>query len=243
MDPDALLYIAKIERADNAALESGVKEAINNFVVACKDTKIWDKITFISIMAGARSLTGAITCLKGPSNRLNNYNFTLSDYSRKNGFTGDGTSKYFDSGIYYASSEALNDYHVAVNLTSLDTIGTVSPVWGHGGSIYDSAGTHNTRVRSRNTGDINVGSWATGVSILSRDNSSNFNWRNNKTTTNYTQASVTTNGASAWRILRSASTFSTNVINYFSGGKAITELPTYDNIISTLLRDIGRAVN
>lgn len=130
MDPDALLYIAKVERADNAALESGVKEAINNFVVACKDTKIWEKLGLVNIMAGARSLTGAITTLKGPISTLANANFTLSDYSRKDGFTGNGT-KYFTTNTYWWNAEPLDDYHIAANAPYVDQTSTpVQPLWG-----------------------------------------------------------------------------------------------------------------
>jgi hypothetical protein len=243
MDPDALLYIAKVERADKAALESGVKEAINNFVTNCKSTGLWDRLSLIAIMAGARSLTGALTVLKGPVSTLVNTNFTLSDYSRKNGFTGDGTTKTMTTGTYYFSAEATNDYHLAVNITTLDTTSN-SPVWGAGGTIWDQAQTHNRGVRSRvSSGDLAVPYFNTGPSILSRDNSSTFNWRNSKITSVMTQTSVSSDGPESIRLWRSASVFSTNVMNYFSSGKSISQLGTYEDLINTLLTDIGRAVN
>jgi hypothetical protein len=241
VDPDALTYIRKVERSDNASLEPGVKVAINNFVINCKASGLWDKLSLVAIMSGARTLTGALVVLKGPINSLTNTNFVAADYDRRNGFTGDGTGKFFGTGAYQAASEALDDYHIAVNLTTLDTV-TPSPVWGFGGTVYDQAQTHNSTVRSRNTGNITVSTWTKGFACVSRNNSSNFDWRNNKSTTNYSQTSVARN-ADGFRILRSGSTYSTNVINYFAGGKAITELALYDDLVSTLLSDIARAIN
>jgi len=237
MDPDALLYIAKIERADNAALESGVKEAINNFVVACKDTKIWEKLGLVNIMAGARSFTGAITCLKGPINTLTNANFTLNDYSRKNGFTGDGVNKDFTTGTYWYNAEPLNDYHIAVNIVTLDTVNP-HPVWGQGGTTYDQLTYNNIRSRSTTAFSTAI---SAGIAILYRDNSSTFDFRNNKTTTTRTSTSQVASGQT-FRIFRSGGSFATHTMNFFSSGRAVP-LVTYENLITTLLTDIGRAVN
>ena len=43
-DPDAGAYIAAVEAADGQLLEFGVGKAINDFVVGCKQDKIWDAI-------------------------------------------------------------------------------------------------------------------------------------------------------------------------------------------------------
>jgi len=148
---------------------------------------------------------------------------------------------YLGTSTYLGSSEPLDDYHIAVNLTTLDPTNT-SPVWGFGGTVYDFAQTHNKSGRSRNTTNVTFSTWVTGFACISRDNSSNFNWRNDKTTTNYTQASVSSN-AGAFRLLRSGSAYSTNVINYWAGGKSIAAMDLYDDLVTTLLSDIARAVN
>jgi hypothetical protein len=198
-----------VERADKAALESGVKEAINNFVVACKDTKIWEKLGLVNIMAGARSLTGAITTLKGPVSTLVNTNFTLSDYSRKDGFTGNGTDKYFTTNTYWWNAEPLDDYHIAANAPYVDQTSTpVQPLWGEGGTTYDQLSTFRASSRS---------------------------------TTNYTVTSVAVSGETI-RIFRTSSVQSKHTMNFVSSGKAVPVL-TYENLVTTLLTDIGRALN
>ena len=94
-DPDAIAYIAAVEQQDNQALEYGVNVAINNFVVGCKDDGIWDAIKSSCILAGARTLSGALVPLVGSA--PTNFNFVSGDYDRKTGLVGDAATKYLDS--------------------------------------------------------------------------------------------------------------------------------------------------
>jgi hypothetical protein len=73
LDADAATYIAAVETEDAQALESAVKTAINDFVVGCKADGIWDAIKSSCIMAGARTLSGALVPLKGTG--PTNFNF------------------------------------------------------------------------------------------------------------------------------------------------------------------------
>jgi len=43
-DPDAMAYLRAVEDADNQALEQGVQQAVNQFVIGCKQDGIWDAI-------------------------------------------------------------------------------------------------------------------------------------------------------------------------------------------------------
>ena len=52
-DPDAQAYIDRVEAADDAPLEPGVREAINAFVVGAKQDGIWNAIKASAILAGA----------------------------------------------------------------------------------------------------------------------------------------------------------------------------------------------
>lgn len=94
-DPNALAYIAAVEAADGQTLEAGVKTAINTFVAGCKSDSIWSAIKASCILAGARTLNGALVPLAGsaPSNN----NFVSGDYSRTLGLLGDGSTKYLSS--------------------------------------------------------------------------------------------------------------------------------------------------
>jgi len=94
-DPDAQAYITAVEAADTQALEVAVKDAINAFVVGCKDDGIWNAIKASCIMAGARTLSGALVPLVGAA--PTNFNFVAGDYNRKTGLVGNGTTKYLNS--------------------------------------------------------------------------------------------------------------------------------------------------
>ena len=95
IDADALSYIQRVETADGASLESGVRLAIDNFVRGCKTDGIWDAIKASTILAGARTLSGALQPLVGAA--PTNFNFVSGDYNRKTGLVGNGTSKYLNS--------------------------------------------------------------------------------------------------------------------------------------------------
>lgn len=65
LDSDALAYITAVETADGQALEDGIKLAYNDFIVGCKTDGIWSAIKASCILAGARTLDGALTPLAG----------------------------------------------------------------------------------------------------------------------------------------------------------------------------------
>jgi hypothetical protein len=94
-DDDASTYIEAVEAADTQALETGVRYAINDFVIGCKNDGIWDAIKASCILAGARTLAGALVPLVGTA--PTNYNFVSGDYDRETGLAGDGSTKYLDS--------------------------------------------------------------------------------------------------------------------------------------------------
>jgi hypothetical protein len=87
-DADAQAYITAVEAADAAAgqsggLEVGVKDAINAFVVGCKADGTFSAIKACCILAGARTLNGALSPLVGTA--PTNVNFVAGDYDRKTG--------------------------------------------------------------------------------------------------------------------------------------------------------------
>jgi hypothetical protein len=119
-DPDALSYIQAVEFADTQTLELGVQNAINDFVVGCKQDGIWDAIKSSCILAGARTLTGALVPLKGTA--PTSFNFVSGDYNRKTGLIGNGTNKYLNSNRA-SNEDPQNNNHLSV-LTSQITSGS-----------------------------------------------------------------------------------------------------------------------
>lgn len=116
MDPDAAAYITAVETADGQALEEKVKIAIDNFVLGCKADGIWDAIKASAILAGARTLSGALVPLAGAA--PTNFNFVAGDYNRKTGLVGDGSTKYLDSNRA-SNADPQNNAHWAVFPTDL----------------------------------------------------------------------------------------------------------------------------
>ena len=115
LDTDAAAYIAAVEAADGQALEAGVRTAINAFVVGCKADGIWNAIKASCIMAGARTLNGALVPLVGTA--PTNFNFVSSDYNRKTGLVGDGSTKYLNSGRL-SDADPQDNCHLAVFATT-----------------------------------------------------------------------------------------------------------------------------
>ena len=114
-DPDALAYITAVETADGEPLEAGVREAINSFVVGCKADGIWSNITQLLIFGAARTMSGVFVPAKGTA--PTNVNFVTADYDRKQGLTGNGTTKRVATGIL-EDAFAQNDIHISAYVTA-----------------------------------------------------------------------------------------------------------------------------
>jgi hypothetical protein len=118
MDPDAAAYITAVETADTEPLEEKTKIAIDNFVLGCKQDGIWDAIKASCILAGARTLTGALVPLVGAA--PTNSNFVDVDYNRKTGLVGNGSNKALDSNRP-GNADPQNSFHMATYVTVQDT--------------------------------------------------------------------------------------------------------------------------
>jgi hypothetical protein len=123
-DPDAAAYITAVEAADTAAgqsggLETATKVAIHSFVKGCKADGIWPAIKASCILAGARTLSGALVPLAGTA-PTNVGPFVDADYNRKTGLKGNGTSKYLNTNRNNQSDPATSK-HLAVYQTETET--------------------------------------------------------------------------------------------------------------------------
>ena len=121
-DADAQTYLRAVETADGQALEPAVAVAVNDFVIGCKSDGIWSAIKASCILAGARTLTGALVPLVGTA--PTNVNFVSGDYNRKTGLAGDGSTKYLNSnrnnnadpqdsasrGVWISTAQAVGGY-------------------------------------------------------------------------------------------------------------------------------------
>ena len=122
-DSDALVYINAVEAADGQALEGSVKDAYNTFVVGCKSDGIWNAIKASCIMAGARTLSGALVPLVGVA--PSGFNLASGTYSRVTGLKGDGAAMYLNSNRA-GNADPQNSVHAAVYRTDTADPGTAS---------------------------------------------------------------------------------------------------------------------
>ena len=126
-DPDARNYILRVEAADGQRLESQVRGAINSFVIGCKQDGIWSAIRASCIMAGARTLSGALIPLVG--NAPSNNAFVSGDYNRKTGLLGDGSTKSLGTGYVSNTFFQQNNHHLSVYVTSAPTSSVTTKVF------------------------------------------------------------------------------------------------------------------
>jgi hypothetical protein len=122
-DTDALAYITAVETADTQVLETEIRLTIDQFVVGCKADGIWDAIKASCIMAGARTLQGALVPLVGAA--PTNFNFVSGDYNRQTGLKGNAATKYLNTNRNN-NADPQNSKHLSVFKTVAPTSNTTS---------------------------------------------------------------------------------------------------------------------
>jgi len=244
-DPDAAVYIAAVEAADGEALETGVKVAIHSFVKGCKNDGIWDAIKACCILAGARTLAGALVPLVGTA--PTNYNFVAGDYDRGTGLVGDGSTKYLDSNRNN-NADPQNSVHQCCFISTAPTTGTARIYMGAG--VVNAGTTHLVRTtpgsfssRNRNSAEnVSVSAPVTGVAGHSRSSSTSYIVRANST--NYTESRTSEtpfNGNVFVFATNPASFYSDARLAFYSIGEAL-DLVLLDARVTTLINAIGAAI-
>jgi hypothetical protein len=136
-DPDAAAYITAVETADGQSLETATKVAIHSFVKGCKSDGIWPAIKASCILAGARTLTGALVPLVGAAPTNVGGLFVSGDYNRKTGLVGDGSTKYLNSNRA-SNADPQNNRSIAAWISTAHTSG-VGTVLGAGQAVAGSS--------------------------------------------------------------------------------------------------------
>ena len=238
-DADAQAYITAVETADGQALEAGVKTAINSFVVGCKSDGIWTAIKASCIMAGARTLTGALVPLKGVA--PTNFNFVPADYNRRTGLVGNGVTKYLNSNRNNNAAPQ-NNFHMAAHVTTAHSGTTNSTYIGAGIGVpgvshLGAAGTLNGLfARVQSSGALDFGSITqTGFLGASRSSSASFDCRFGSTTATANIASETPANANLLvfgRVVGGA--YINGRIAFYSIGESL-DLAKLDSRVTTLI--------
>ena len=253
-DPDAQAYITAVEAADTEALEVGVKDAINDFVVGCKADGIWPAIKASCILAGARTLTGALVPLAGAA--PTSFNFVSGDYNRKTGLVGDGSTKYLNSNRNN-NADPQNSKHVSIFPTVATTGGNLINSGAGGVSGRTGIGftlnapnqtTAQTSINNSNSfdkaGDIASANVANKLMGLGRSSSANFTARFNGTNTLVNAISTTPNNGNITIFARPVSPvdlFSTSRLAFYSIGESL-DLALLDARVTALVNAFAAAI-
>lgn len=245
LDADALDYIEKVEFADGQPLESGISKAFNDFVIGLKADNLWNSIDSMAILAGARTLNGALIPLKGPS--PSNNNFVSDDYNRF-GLQGDGSTKYLNSN-FTPPSNTQNNVHISVWLTETHTPEAAEF---YNASIVGSNGLQMFRDPSDSTAlftRVNSSATLTGGNITgpgfigaSRNNSNDYIIRTNNTSETITRSSVSINQREQYIFARNnnnnAQLRANARLSFYSTGESLT-LADLDTRLTNLINAIG----
>jgi hypothetical protein len=247
-DADAIAYVNAVEAADGQLLEFGVGKAINDFVVGCKLDNTWPAIKASCILAGARTLAGALVPLAGTA--PTNFYFVSGDYNRKTGLVGNGSTKYLDSNRNN-NADPQDNNHNAVYITTLS--GSAQVYLGAGNNenginTLQISATNTIVTRSRNSASGPDNSAATHVEGLyahSRAASTGYTVRIggvNYPNTQTSQAQFNGNPLVFARgTTASPLSLSTGRLAFYSIGESL-DLALLDARVSTLITAFGVAI-
>ena len=251
-DADAVAYIAAVEAADGQALETATRMAINSFVKGCKNDGIWPAIKASCILAGARTLAGALVPLAGTA--PTNFNFVSGDYNRKTGLVGNGTSKYLNSNRVI-NADPQNSRHLSIHISSAESTSVAT----YCGAATLNSGFMNFSVTAGNNLDVWAGSAAgsfirtansnliTGFVGASRPSSAVFSCRRSSATVDLSSASVLatqTLGLPIFAYRTAANTiteYSNARLAFYSIGESL-DLALLDTRVTTLINAFAAAI-
>lgn len=169
-------WLAKVETADGQTLETALRDAYKTYVNGLISDGIWNSINVLGTFCCARTLSGLMIPIKGPTITDSAINFTLSDLIRKTGLKSNGT-KIINTN-YSQLSDPQNDFHMSTWVTEAATtnygtyIGTSPSSAAHIG--YNNGPT--AYIYNRSSGNFVTPAFTTGFVGTSRNSSANFQY-------------------------------------------------------------------
>jgi hypothetical protein len=242
-DTDAGNYIQAVEAADGQALEGATRQAINDFVVGCKQDGIWSAIKASCILAGARTLNGALAPLVGTA--PTNNNFVSADYNRKTGLVGNGSTKYLNSNRA-SNSDPQNNKHASVYISTPASLTSFYFADDNSTGINLSASTTDcfTRFNSDSGSQITTsGSPNAGLTGLSRGSSSFYVLRKSSANTSIANNSISPSSfaLSIYSRTNNPTFYSNARLAFYSIGESL-DLALLDARVSALITAFGVAI-
>ena len=240
-DSDALAYIAAVETADGQALEDAVKFAYEDFILGCKSDGIWSALKASCILAGARTLSGALVPLVGPAPI--NINFVSGDYDRKTGLLGNGSTKRLST----INNNTLNqnDNHLYARVSAPDLRGVTAGLLGTSLNTTGSSGlgrfstSLNFRSMCQSASLVGGTSWINGNGV-SRGSSAQFTRFANDVTAVASIASQIPRDEII-SVFSAGTSFTNSKICYYSVGNSLN-LSVLNYIVARLMTDLAAAI-
>jgi hypothetical protein len=244
-DADALSYIRRVEQADGLPLEAGVKVAYNEFITCCKTLGIWNAIKASCILAGARTLAGALVPLVGTA--PTNNNFVTADYNRKTGLVGDGSTKYLAANYTYPSG-LQNNCHASVWESGSTTSGVYFGAADDtaSGTFISAVNKSSRHYNSSISAFIPTTFGTTGIQGVSRSSESSYSYRSavgGTQTASIASAVLTLPSFSIFRRNRptTADNYSNARLAFYSIGESIN-LQILETEVTQLINNISNAI-
>jgi hypothetical protein len=236
-DEDASDYILAVEAADGQTLEPLTRKAINEFVLGCKADGIWTAIKASCILAGARTLAGALVPLVGTA-PTNGGPFVSGDYNRKTGLVGDGATKYLDSNRA-GNTDAQNNVHQGLYVSTADPPATKLYLGGTSGPGGFSLGVANNVLFTRNQSDAfslsSTSSSTTGFLGTTRSESASYATRFAGNAVTVATASQPPAANNIWVFAQNGGSYYSNArLSYYSIGSAL-DLAKLDARVTQLM--------
>jgi len=241
-DADVVAYVLAVESADGQQLESGVISAYDSFITGCKSDGIWPALKASCILAGARTLSGALVPLVGTA--PTNNNFVSGDYNRETGLIGNGSTKFLNSNRAN-NTDPQSSRHIYARATSAATVDSAVYIGMglSGGATTVMSRTVRTDLRIQ-TGTFSInGAPSTGGYGIARSSDATTQAIIASNTTNRNDARSSLPSATIIGVFAAASSsnFSNSKICFYSIGESL-DLALLNNRVSTLMTDLAAAI-
>ena len=240
-DSDCLTYLAAVKAADGAGVEVGVATAVDAFFRDTKASGVFDALKACCILAGARTLAGALVPVVGdaPTNVANG--FVSGDYSRTDGITGDGTS-YLDSGLDQDDLGQNNNHACVYKTVNADPADTnFFLLKGNAANFVigndNRPGFEYNYFRNMNGTADTASAIALGFVAMSRSSATSYNKRNGGTTNSVNATSAAPSGDDITILNPGDAT-----VAFYSVGESLS-LADLETAVTSLMTAIGNAVN
>ena len=244
-EPEAVSYVAAVEAADGQPLEFATAKAINDFVRGCKNDGIWSAIKASCILAGARTLSGALVPLVGTAPARYGTEGGWN-YNRKTGLQGNGTNNYLDSNRTN-NADPQNSKHLAIYPSSLGALqkALIGSAFAVGSStIFRSSLAGQTLFRANNQTAITETTTLVANSVVgvSRAVSGSINIRYNQATVSRASTSEAPTSGTILVFNETGASFHSDArLAFYSIGESL-DLALLDSRVTDLITAFGAAI-